>query len=1323
MFMFKKFIRSHRPAAAAALLLLTALIFYAGARMLPAIADETSWEDSIFGPLDGLEQSVYSQTIAAYQDSFLSVARKQQPILGYTSGSNSDIATNNFRTLPIDPDNYADDAAIEPVDHSSSQDIYKINTTRTGYERQLRSAAVGIRPVSANLELYNNTTQSYTFPSDVYMEITGDYGNNGNSRYLLYSYIAEDKTQQTKKLTLSMTKTSSTFNRTTYNSGRMFRGRPLDCVAADLNGDGYSELVVAYLTKSEEDISNNNNNPEYLYIYIELYDGKMLFDAKDGESVGYTSRLNLYETNVNDDDFRYMPCQVRIAKGDFNGDGVMEFPIAFSSAHYNNLALVKYDKDSGGLKTAIETINFHDLYDYPDQATTEGMDVAVGDFDGNDMDEIMVVYGKYSGKVKYNPSKGKNENHIAFACYKADIDNGSFTAYFNEEDDSVNLWCDEYLTAQISAEAADFDGDGKDELAYAHPGWVDGGDNRSAYISVREWTNLDGIGTLLCNKSTYDMLGWSFAPSGVGTIQRGGHAMAIGNFKCMNDNDMKQIAIASCNNSKEIDYAVIEPYADLEWKSEFKTHGYKSVTDVHCDSCGDSVSYPADVSLTAVDYDHQTMLLGEPTVYTLDAKIQPIFELQMAAKHFDIVDGTSIDAFSKQPTMPMFGYYKTEANGNESDELSSTETTASETTVGVSVKASGSGETGNTKVGSVSGSAGYSYTNTQKESNTQNKKYSTTSSVSAAGVFDDFVAYQTNKVDIYRYPIIYPRGKGGSISDDIFGTSGDVEASEYEYLQIQVPQEVTEFDVNGLKAEWYDPVHQPYNLFTYPRKVSELNNYSTSTGYTTTHVGNVGGTDSVSIQVKLSEMQGETDTESTTNKNSVNAELGVGLGAANETTKKTPGSASVSFNYDKVNSESSTSSSNLTKTTGYTMLWPGRLAFNGIYTAAEMENALFSTGTCMMVENTGNFVMAQTVPSLASDTNSSIWWKNGSYGKKSDPSLNLPHRFDSDTYTYKEATSSDDTPRIMRGVTIYNGQESAGATLSTNNTSYRSLMADENYTVKVRVYNCSFVNTKGVNAELYWTNEWKDESELTEADKVGSTKSPYSLNGWTADGDSNITEFAIEWNASDKLDEVGDAKDGMLTGYLHVKLVPEEDEIHSDNNWGYVRMSLLDPDIWEGNTSASVSSAKLTASKSSSVNTQPPVTTEFVKGSAEIVEENGKKYIQAKVHLTSKVGLPDVKLLVISHQKNGRNIVVAGRALGGIHSGEDNEVTVKAPFVEEIAKNSAGVSVKVLSPWLKSERKTPEPTPSSGGGCNAGLAALAALFALALIPLADKRKK
>ena len=1241
MFKLRELIHSRRPAAAAAALLFTALLFYAGARMLPAIADETSWEDSKFGPLDGMEESVYSQTAAAYQDSFLSVARKQQPILGIRPFNTYNDCV--FRMLPITPDDFSGDGALEVASYSSSQDIYSATidseTNSNGQEKAalIRAATAGVRPVSIDIEAYNNIKQNYVVPSDVYMEVSAKYypiSSSGHPHYLKYSYLTEDKQQKTKTLQImnsSVTKWTSAEDGGAA-SGFTVAGRPLDCTAADLNGDGYSEFIVAYLTK--EASQGETINDGAFRIYVEMYDGKELFDAADGSAVDYKSRAEIAKFDLGEKrKYQYSPCQVRIAKGDFDGDGIIEFPIAFTSRVSFQLSLAKYDRDSNTISEHISNIQFDDLYQHdntPDQYTTEGMDVTVGDFDGNGSDEIMVVYGTYSGKVK----EGKSTNRIAFACYKPDIENASFTKCFVAKDDSVNLWCGENLVAQIWAEAADFDG--KDELVYIHPGWVDD-EHYGSYVSVREWANLDGAGTLLCNQSTYDMFGWYFLDWGKkyndgdwneNADYAGSHGMTVGNFKCTNDNNIKQIAIASYGNDNKIDYAVIEAVNDGgSWS--FKTHGYQSVLAQYYVSTsqasdlggGTYTSYGTpSICLTAVDYDHQTMLLGEPSIYTMTAKIQPTFELQMAPRHYDVVNGASIDVFTKQVSMPMYGVYKTQADCTENDEVSSTETKSSETTMGVSVKASAKAGKEGGKV-SGSASAGYSYTNTQKESNTQTNKYTATSSVSAAGMYDDFVSYQTEEIDVYRYPIIYPLdddyGRDGSYaaSDDVFGTDGDMTVyPSQRYLQIQVPQQPEQYAVSGLNAEWYDPVHQPYNLFTYPRELKEVKNYSSCVGETTKTNVVIGEANSSSVSVRLSEMTGETDTSSTTNKNSFNAELGVGIGQSNAA-GKTPVSVSASFSYDETNSESSSSSSNLTNTAAYTLSWPGQKGYDGVYTQDEMDKASFGAALAMLVENTGNFVMAQMITDIKKTSSSSVWYQNGNYNANPDPALNLSHRLNSSTYTYRTATADDDTPRIMRGVTIYNGQESTGTTLSSSNTSYRALMADDDCTVKVRAYNCSYVDTTDVKAELYWTNEWKDESELTEADKVG-TSSLYAIKGWQSTGDSNIKEIAVEWSASKKLSEAKAAADGMLTGYLHVKVIPNGDEIHSDNNWGYVRMALLDPDVYEGTDASSVSSAKLAASKSSSASAQPPVTAEFVKKSAEIITENGQKYIQAKVHST-----------------------------------------------------------------------------------------------------------
>ena len=1166
MFKLKRGMRGYMktPYFAAVLLLLAGVFFYGMARMLPAVADETSWEDSIFGPLKGLEQSVYSQTIAAYQDSFLSVARKQQPIIGYMSSGS--IYSKGFRALPINPDDYAGDSAIEVVDSGGSQDVYGISDG-TPY---LRAGTSGYRPVTAEISTSDGTKQSYTFPSEVLMEIlsVGPKLEDNNTRYgkqyhLIYTYIDENKTQQTKALNIMnpvtyVLKTNGGYTNNKYTY--LMQGDPLDCTTADLDGDGYSELIVAYLSAPDEDIDNNTASSTGR-VYVEVYDGRQLFDMKNNDDVPYLSRAQIAEFEFGEQHYgRYAwsPHQVKITKGDFDGDGVMEFPIAFTSRVSFQLALAKYDKESGTINEHISNIQFGDLYQHegsPERHTTEGMDVTVGDFDGNGTDEIMVVYGKYSGTVKNSPSKEENENHLAFACFKADIANASFTELFNAEDTDVNLWCAD-ITARIFAEAADFDGDGKDELAYVHPGWCDGGDNACAYVSVREWANLDGIGTLLLNDSTQDLLGWHFNTEN-GWDQAGNHHMALGNFKCTNDNNVKQIALANQGDDSKIDYAVLEAIKDESGWS-YKTHGAKHVTDAYFPDENELYTSVAHVNITAADYDHQTMLLGEPETTIITSKIQPIFELHMAPKHYDMIDGASVDVFLQDSSPLPNGYYQTQVSYSSGSTVSTTSTQASEVSQGIDASLSiGGGTTTQPAVikntGSASLSAGISASTSQKDSNTSGNKYTSTSTLSGGGQYDDYVSYQKDEVYVYRYPILYPideaRGTSNVKSDDTFDTGGDItyDASQ-QFLQIMVPQEPVNWG-NGSVAEWYSPAHQPYNLFTYPRKTSELEGYSSAVGYTTSNADVVGKADHYTVSSQIKSLEETTATSSTTNKFSWNAGLSGNISLPGKSQKsQLEGKASVKYTNDKVNSESQVSSSNFTNTVSYTLNWPGRAAFNGVYTSDQLESMEFSAASLMMIENTGNFVMGQLVPSLKSSSSSSLWYANGKYGQKADPALNLPYRYNSGNKVFDEATSDDDSPRMIRGLTIYNGAEEDGDILTEGNTSFRALSAAENYTVKVRVYNCSFVDMKDIKAELYWTNEWTGEDGLTEADKVG-TSSLYAIKGWSETGERNMQEIPITWRAGGKLSEVQSAADGLVTGYLHVKVIASGEELHSDNNW------------------------------------------------------------------------------------------------------------------------------------------------------------------------------
>lgn len=141
------------------------------------------------------------------------------------------------------------------------------------------------------------------------------------------------------------------------------------------------------------------------------------------------------------------------------------------------------------------------------------------------------------------------------------------------------------------------------------------------------------------------------------------------------------------------------------------------------------------VSLTAVDYDHQTMLLGEPEVTTLTSNIQPIFELHMAPRHYDVIGGDAVEAFFKDSSPLPNGYYQTQVAYTTGDTVATTNTSASETTQGWDASLSLGGGTTNQpgvikKTGSVSVSAGIITSDSQKQQNTAGNKYTNTATLS-----------------------------------------------------------------------------------------------------------------------------------------------------------------------------------------------------------------------------------------------------------------------------------------------------------------------------------------------------------------------------------------------------------------------------------------------------------------------------------------------------------------------------------------------------------------------------------------------------------------
>lgn len=316
---------------------------------------------------------------------------------------------------------------------------------------------------------------------------------------------------------------------------------------------------------------------------------------------------------------------------------------------------------------------------------------------------------------------------------------------------------------------------------------------------------------------------------------------------------------------------------------------------------------------------------------------------------------------------------------------------------------------------------------------------------------------------------------------------------------------------------------------------------------------------------------------------------------------------------------------------------------------------------------------------------------------------------------------------LMRGLSIYNALSSEGFTATTGEgVSYRAIEAGNKYTVKVNVYNFSFVDTKNVSAELHWTESAAD--SLDDSTRLTTLATPVSLYGWTQDGESNMKTVEFTWDTTKFLTEAKSTSDGVVSGYLHVLLKPGEDEIHTENNHGYVRMALYDPDVdaYSGTTTASgalMSTAKM----------ENRLNVEVLPGYPKIVNalgeevgrfDYGQKFFMAKVRVTSKYAVPDAKIALISHESNGHNKLIAGHVFGALRPGESNIETLLVPFKDEDLKQCRGLTVKVMSPFMKTASKTTmfDSGGSSTSGCNTG-AGVVVLALLSLLPFAWRKEK
>jgi len=222
------------------------------------------------------------------------------------------------------------------------------------------------------------------------------------------------------------------------------------------------------------------------------------------------------------------------------------------------------------------------------------------------------------------------------------------------------------------------------------------------------------------------------------------------------------------------------------------------------------------MSLAAGDTQGRSLLLGQPIKVTITGHMQPTVVLGMPPMHLDCVfclsgGGTPVNLTSFPTTY--HSQYQTEQTQSDQSSTPYDELFFLHDETAEEKLKAGLPDTGQI-------SADLKQTAQQTHQNTVSKKFNTyisqTFDVSTTTGFDDHVSFSFDQFNLYIYPVIgslaCPQGQS---------TCADAEKLPLN-VQFSGPDMVVLEDADGAVQEWYQPLHEPGNVFSYPWNQAQL---------------------------------------------------------------------------------------------------------------------------------------------------------------------------------------------------------------------------------------------------------------------------------------------------------------------------------------------------------------------------------------------------------------------------------------------------------------------------------------------------------------------
>ncbi|NLL35958.1 MAG: SYNERG-CTERM sorting domain-containing protein [Fretibacterium sp.] len=1083
--------------------------------------------------------------------------------------------------------------------------------------------------------------------------------------------------------------------------------------------EGNEIFVIAYLTAEGDPWSNKRPGARQNYglhlAFVEPWrsdplHGTPIRTLRAGENAFYPS--------------------VRVVAGDFDNDGQSnEFAVIHTFGGGYRLEIFRASGASGKRP---DYENMKPIYSENIglrwSKYHEGCDIVAGDFNGDGKTELAAVY---------SVGKEKDKNWYYYPAVKTYSWNGKGfsgieTTMINDEQMLGGTKGQSSLYG-IRAEAGDLDGDGKDELVLLYM-WS----KTSGYIQVAVWgtdRNLkpaqkfwQKTGLALAAKGKdeeirgecsflHRSVSLALVPLERETTEQGGSRRKVFISVSQGDDTKKQEATLGSST----------PYfaGDRTWymSSVFsggKLTGFSEYAKKYAEGGAGRAT-----ALLPGDFYNESILLGEPTHLKFEAERCYVAEIQTPPYHVDYVqlpfevnkvmpDKKSVQNLSW--TGSSVKYVKSETLGSGKD-ISFGMTNAAEW----GVKAGPNVKRYKLAKGKLPGDYNGMVKKAQDNVSTNLDKVSTTIETSTNGS-DNLILYTAHR-HVWRYPILSetppelesPLGEGEELNGDKFITFSLCDSPELVHGN------------GGPSAQFddYQPIHEEGNLFSYPTKVVNTPHHKElQKELSGVHRSKTGSYSKLTLA--FSKLSTDKKTNTSVSKKQWNGTIPPTLGLPSII--KTGLWGTTEYSNELTNTETFTKTYELDEKFTVELQEP-KLGFSPGYIAHFIEAKCYA-------DVAGVMKVAFGVDLYDPQQNAWVWRtkrdKDNLYANKPDPALVLPARYDrSIEYTPVPlmvwgANKDWISATQLRGIRFWDKDDLRWTKAG--------LVRGRGYEIQIPLYNASFVDAGDVAVEMRLRKE-HEKTDLRTLDKT-----TVRLRGWTQGTEDNKATATFVWEIP------SDFAPGNYD--LHFVVDPKNsiDELHEEwdyekdpggNNVGRYPIAVLaeepKPVMRAASAGLSVRSFRAAATEGDFRMTFHPLREDDERSNltlqdfrTELKNQTEDFRAYATLRYSGTETLTNMYVTVTRVRDDGSRSRVASRIVPALFPNTERSFSflLSPARMREgrLEVNLTGDNVNLQ--WPQKADPTNPPAPggdTSGGGCNAGIGAIA-LFAL-LGAVALRRKK